>query len=319
MPSQNGAPSTKLGCHGVAIKILRTPSAPRVTFGEVPLRPLDRIVFRTDTVQVGAFTCPSRDPRFRDSGPTERQLVVFPRTSVWIRHAGSRAFVADPQVVTIYNRGQEYTRARLAPEGDRCDWFGISPATARDIVSAYDVRAADETSPFRYQRGPCSRQLYLRQRALFHQLERGQIDGLAAEESALAIIDAVIAAAFHADGRRPIPLGSADAHRDLVERARADIAAHVCEPTTVTDIARRLGVSAFHLCRVFRRLAGTSLHAYRIDLRRRMSLEPLAADRVNVSRLAADLGFASHSHFTATVRQGFGLTPTDLRGLLRGP
>ena len=56
---------------------------------------IDRPVYFTDHVTVGMFRCPTNYPGFRDTGPTERHLIVFPRTGVWIRHAGSRAFVAD--------------------------------------------------------------------------------------------------------------------------------------------------------------------------------------------------------------------------------
>lgn len=94
------------------------------------MRPLDRVIFKGPAAQVGSFTCAVNDPRFRDSGPTENHIVVFPRSGVWICHAGSRAFVADPHVVTIYNRGQEYTRGSLSAEGDRCDWFAVAPDVA---------------------------------------------------------------------------------------------------------------------------------------------------------------------------------------------
>jgi AraC-like DNA-binding protein len=282
------------------------------------MRPLDRVVFQSAAAQAGAFRCPPSDPRFRDSGPIERHLVVFPRTGVWIRHAGQRAFVADPHVITIYNRGQEYTRAPLAADGDRCDWFAVSPETAREIAGAHEPRAADREHPFVHPCGPCPPGLYLSQRALFHRLERRAVDEVEAEESVLAVVAEAIAAAYGTRGGWPVPDGTLEAQLDLVERARADIIAHARERTTLNGIAKRLGVSPFHLCRVFRRLTGTSLHAYRIELRQRLALEPLAGESVSVSRVAADLGFASHSHLTATFRQRLGLTPTRLRRVLSG-
>jgi AraC-like DNA-binding protein len=282
------------------------------------MRPLDRLVFRSVTVQVGAFRCAASDPRFRDSGPIERHLVVFPRVGVWIRHAGSRAFVADPHVITIYNRGQEYTRDALDADGDRCDWYGVTAATAREIAAAYEPRAGDSSRPFRHPCGPCPPGLYLRQRTLFHRLERGSMDDVEAEESIIAVIADAIGAAYGARGRWPAPGESLDVQLDVVERARADISAHARKRTTLSATAQRLGVSPFYLCRVFRRLTGMSVHAYRIELRQRLALEALAAESVSVSRIAADLGFASHSHLTATLRLRLGLTPTRLRRVLLG-
>jgi AraC-like DNA-binding protein len=237
---------------------------------------------------------------------------------VWIRHAGSRAFVADPHVITIYNRGQEYTRDLLAADGDRCDWYGVSAEAAQEIAGAYEARAGDSTRPFRLPCGPCPPELYLRQRALFHRLERGDIDALEAEESVIAVVADAIGAAYGAHGRWPAPQEPLDAQLDLVERARADIVTHSRERTTLSATAHRLGASPFHLCRVFRRLTGMSVHTYRIELRQRLALEALAAESVSVSRVAADLGFASHSHLTATLRLRLGLTPTRLRRVLLG-
>src|SRR5690348_15776892 len=85
-------------------------------------RLLDAAVFETERVAIGAFRCPVSYPNFRDTGPIERCIVVFPRTSVWIQHEGSRPFLADPTIATIYNRSQRYQRFPAGADGDRCDW-----------------------------------------------------------------------------------------------------------------------------------------------------------------------------------------------------
>jgi hypothetical protein len=81
--------------------------------------PIDTVVMRSSRVAVGKFRCPVDHPSFGDSGPISDCIVVFPRTSVWIRHESSRAFLADPTVVAIYNRAQQYERRAVSPEGDR--------------------------------------------------------------------------------------------------------------------------------------------------------------------------------------------------------
>ena len=59
------------------------------------------------------------------------------------------------------------------------------------------------------------------------------------------------------------------------------------------------------------------LHAYRLDLRLRTALERLADPRVNLSLLALELGFSSHSHFAAVLRTRYGMTPTQCGRSLR--
>jgi len=55
------------------------------------------------------------------------------------------------------------------------------------------------------------------------------------------------------------------------------------------------------------------LHAYRNQLRLRAALESLAERHADLTGIALDLGFSSHSHFTETFRRTFGRTPSSVR------
>ncbi len=278
-----------------------------------PTLPIDSVLFQTASVRVGAFRCGVRDPHFRDSGPAEGHIVVFPRVPVWIRHAGAAPFLADAGVVTIYNRGQEYTRGAVAPEGDRSDWFGVSAEVAWTMAQAANPRTANPDRPYAVRFVGSDARLYLKQRLLFHRLRRGGVDPLAVEEQVLHLVAEVIRKAQGAAAPGGSTRPSHDAHRALVEGARTDLVAHLADRTDVTAMAERLGVSPFHLCRVFRSHTGMTLHQYRVDLRLRAALDALGDGSRDLSRLACELGFASHSHFTATMRKHLGETPTSLR------
>jgi AraC-like DNA-binding protein len=52
-------------------------------------------------------------------------------------------------------------------------------------------------------------------------------------------------------------------------------------------------------------------------LRLHASLERVAEPGSDLTAVALDLGFASHSHFTAAFRRSFGLTPSALRAQAR--
>ena len=101
-------------------------------------REIDRIVFDSGLVRVGAFRCYPDDPSFHDSGPARNCCFVFPRTAVEIQHEHERAFVANPNVVTFYNQGQAYVRNAVSIEGDRCDWFGVEIDVVQDVVRTFD-------------------------------------------------------------------------------------------------------------------------------------------------------------------------------------
>lgn len=274
------------------------------------MQALDTIVFETSLVRAARFRVDARDPRFRDSGPAENFAVCFPRTAVWIRHSGSRSFVADPSLATIYNPGQEYTRDLICHDGDRCEWFGVSPEVAADIAGSFDEKSLDQQEkPFRHAAAPVDRDLYLAQRAFFRQLERGSVNALEAEETIIGLVTAVISRAYE---KVPGDRAAADERADLVERAKASLSRNLCGRQTLSDLARELVVSPFHLCRVFREQTGRTLHEFRTDLRLRKALE-LLTDHSDLSRIAFECGFSSHSHFTAAMRSRFGQTPSALR------
>jgi AraC-like DNA-binding protein len=48
-------------------------------------------------------------------------------------------------------------------------------------------------------------------------------------------------------------------------------------------------------------------------MRLRLSLERLRDPRANLSAIAYDLGYSSHSHFTMAFRRAFGTTPSEFR------
>ena len=83
------------------------------------------------------------------------------------------------------------------------------------------------------------------------------------------------------------------------------------------ELAATVGLSAPHLSRSFHTLTGMTLRAYRTRLRVLQSLEPVA-DGVDLSRVAHDLGFSSHSHFTFAFRRTFAAAPSGVRPALAG-
>jgi AraC-like DNA-binding protein len=271
---------------------------------------IDEALCVAGSVRVGRFRRSADHPAFHDSGPIQSDCCfAFPRAAVVIRHSGDR-FVADPNVVAIYNRGQEYTREALTPFGDRSDWYGVSEETAREVVRFYDPRAADARRPLRWTHASVSAQTYFAQRRLFNDLRRGPVDAMLVEETVLGIVDRVLTAAY-GRARRYLP---SRAHRDLVADAQCAVARRVTADVTLQELASDVRVSVFHLCRIFRAVTGLTIHAYRTQLRLRSALERVEGAS-DLSAVAFELGFSSHSHFTASFRRAFGVTPSGARAM----
>lgn len=132
-------------------------------------------------------------------------------------------------------------------------------------------------------------------------LDRGVQDDLQFEEAVLSLLPVV------QDGARM---------DRAVERARELIASDPTLSVSVHAIARAVGTSPFHLARRFQRSHGIGLHRYRTGLRMALALGRLGDGERDLSALALDLGYSSHSHFTAAFGAHFGMPPRDARQLL---
>jgi AraC-like DNA-binding protein len=102
-----------------------------------------------------------------------------------------------------------------------------------------------------------------------------------------------------------------------VERVKESVAAVPAEAWSIARLAAIANLSPFHLCHVFRELAGTSIYEYVLRERLAQALNAVLDSGDDLTAIALDAGFASHSHFTARFRRFFGCTPSALRGTTR--
>jgi AraC family transcriptional regulator len=102
-----------------------------------------------------------------------------------------------------------------------------------------------------------------------------------------------------------------------VRRAKTMLHDHVEGRLTLTEIASEVGVTPIHLTQTFKRSEGMPLYRYEMALRLARALDGLP-EREDISDLAFELGFSSHSHFTAAFRSGLGITPSVYRARSNG-
>jgi len=269
--------------------------------------PLDFIAHRGEGTIIGAFRCARDDPRFRDSGPIQNDILVFPRTSVRIRHAGGASFIADHSVATVYNRGQLYDRGPISEEGDRCDWFAVPRSAASEALAFHGVEPGG-SGPFSFPFVRIEHRTYLAQRRLFSRARAGAPEA-EIDEGVFALLDEVAEAASRRKRERARdPRGV-----DLSEGIRTLLAGRFEEEWPLSRLSSCFGVSPFRLCRAFKKATGSTIHQYLLTLRLRAALEHLERPGTDLSALANDLGFSGHSHFSLAFRQAFGETPSRCR------
>lgn len=105
-------------------------------------------------------------------------------------------------------------------------------------------------------------------------------------------------------------------HRRIVARTREYLLGRFTQPLRLAEVARYVDVSKYHLCRLFKNETGLTLGDYVRRLRIHTAILRLHERQRDLSDLAVDLGYCSHSHFTAAFRAETGRLPSELRSTL---
>ncbi len=93
--------------------------------------------------------------------------------------------------------------------------------------------------------------------------------------------------------------------RSAVEYIRT----HLAHTVTLDAVARHVGISKFHLCRLFKRFTGTTVIRM-VQVLRCTEAQRLMEKGISVSAAAAACGFDNLSYFTRTFRSVMGRTPS---------
>jgi AraC family transcriptional regulator len=231
---------------------------------------------------------------------------VFPYRGVYLRHVGNDQAVADANHVLFFNAGQGYQVSHPLTGGDASLVLSIAEATVRELAPGH--LACEEAGRFVFNQ----QHLRIDARAqalvmlLRHTLANGTIEPLEAEGLSLTLVSRAIGPRT---AREP---GASYARRRLVDRVKILLASDLSRRWTLAEIAREIRGSAVYLTQVFQQVEGLPLYRYHLRLRLARALD-LLATREDLSGLAQDLGFSSHSHFSAAFKQHYGVTPGEFR------
>jgi AraC-like DNA-binding protein len=167
-----------------------------------------------------------------------------------------------------------------------------------------------------FDTGPCAPDIFWRHREFVRRLENvaaEPLEPLWADVTGLQLVADVLEAAFIRNGiKRKKRTSTLDDHVDRTEAAKSYLASRIGDAVTLGEVAEAVCSSPFNFGRIFQQQTGLPLHRDLTQLRLRAALERLA-DADDITTLALDLGFSSHSQFTDVFRREFGRTPSEFR------
>lgn len=247
-----------------------------------------------------------RSAKPRSDAHSPEFQVCLPYRGAFVWHVGRDDVLADPNRV-LFVTGDEAFRVSRPADGGFAE---LIVTVAPDLLSEL-LRVPAASLPaqrlFRQRSRPTSLPLLRLGADMLHH-GRDPID-LASDERLMAFLRTAV------EGRETPPPASPSTLR-LIGRAKAYLAQNLSRSVRLEHVARAAGTTPAYLTTLFRQLEGKPLHKYLVQLRlvRALSELPHTPD---ITRLAADLGFANHSHFTAVFRRAFGCTPSRYRASVR--
>jgi AraC family transcriptional regulator len=263
-----------------------------------------RTLFESETVQIGLFKA---HPVSFACGDVERQgsnVVVLPVSGVFSKHdSPSRHVIGTPSHAVFIAANTPYRIGFPGAIGDRALILRFGEVLTPEL----DCRGNRGTMA---SHGLLPANAMMLRNLLWRRLQRGEVDEFEIEALGLDLLNMSLASmrAGNVALRR-----SAQVRRmRALERVKEAVALAPTDKWDVAKLAMVANLSPFHLSHVFRQMVGTSIYDYVLQERLAHTLDAVL-DCGDLTAIALDAGFASHSHFTARFRSFFGCTPTALR------
>lgn len=231
--------------------------------------------------------------------------LVFPYRGVYVRHVGRQQAVADSNHVLFFNATEGYQVSHPVDGGDHNLDVAVSEDLLRELAPAPLLTASGTVRFHRQQQS-----IDLRSQALVallcHRFANGTLDELAAETLLLTLV-------AHSLGSRASPASCVTpASRRRVDRVKLLLLGDLSRRWRLAEIAAEIGGSPVYLTQLFQQVEGLPLYRYQLRLRLARALD-LIPQQEDLAALAFELGFSSHSHFTAAFRQAYGQTPSKFK------
>lgn len=277
------------------------------------------VIFESDVFSISEFRCACKYLHKTGEEAAPGHEIVFPQKGFFKRRNALGKTQADPGLVLFFNKDQPYEIEHPLGGGDVCSVFSMSPSVLRDLVGQRDQETIFlETMPFKINHQRIDLTTSLRhQLVLKRAANLPKENNFGFEEETLGFLGSLFEKTSNSRSGAISKNKTAtrEAHKALVERTILYLNKNFSKIFSISELAKAVFSSPFHLSRVFKKEAGIPLHAYISGLRLRAALNGLRETKGPITELALDLGFSSHSHFSSAFKRAFSLSPKAYRNL----
>jgi AraC family transcriptional regulator len=236
---------------------------------------------------------------------TKTTQLVFPYRGVYVRHVGNEPTVAEANQVLFFNAGEGYKVSHPVEGGDASLTLILDESQLHEVAPRGLLRDGAGVT-FRPRRLRIDARTQVLVALLRHSLREGIAEPLEAESLALTLVQRSLGP------RTAKEPGASYGRKRLVDRVKLALASDLARRWTLPEIAAEVKGSPVYLTQVFQQVEGVPLYRYQLNMRLARALA-LLGEYDDLTSLGLDLGFSSHSHFSASFRRFYGLTPTEFK------
>jgi AraC family transcriptional regulator len=262
-------------------------------------------LLKSATVLIRDVYCPGRCRDQSEEEYARATELVFPYRGAFVRHLGSDQAVAEANQVLFFNAGEGYRVSHPVGGGDASLSLAICEELLLELAPVSFLQPYT-TAAFRSQRLRIDARTQALVALLGHSLRQKVAEPLEAESLSLTLVQRAL-------GPRTTHAAGASAGRQrLVDRIKLVLASDMARRWTLAQIAAEVRGSPVYLTQVFQQVEGMPLYRYQLHLRLARALD-LLAQYDDLTTLSLDLGFSSHSHFSAAFREAYGQSPSEFK------
>ena len=266
------------------------------------------ILYQSNLLTVRHVECRPVDQNCSEVEQTDADVVVMPLRGAFVKHIVSgKKLLAEPSQALFFAAGRAYRVSHEVALHDDSLALQFSADVLQQVLAntiAADSFYAIESNSLLTARAIAARNL------LSWRLKHQLAAPMEVEETSLNLISSAL---INAGGGKKRPEHKRSRRSIQVEAARIALIQNPEQRWTLSDLSQKVDCSPYHLTRLFRKEIGIPLHQYQLRMRIAKSLDALLDTNDDLTNIALDTGFYSHSHFTSAFRQTLGISPTEFR------
>jgi AraC family transcriptional regulator len=254
--------------------------------------------------RVDYLRCNGLAPTPSRSDIATRLHFSLPLVGSFVWHAENEDVFADPTALLCTQPGESY---RISHPHGGDESLVLTPSLQALAHLSERAERAGLAGPRRMIVAPARAQMLAYTLYVDPLTSR---DAFAADECLLQLFETIAAGAST----------DRNTHEDVLVRRTLDYVHSTFEPLlTLKNVAAAMGVRATYLTHAFARRVGQPLYRYIIGLKLARALHRVTTTDDDLTHIALDLGYSSHSHLSSVFRARYGVSPSQVRNRLEPP